>query len=238
MKAILMAAGRGTRISRLIEDIPKSTLPVNGLPLIRITVQMLLAHGMEIAVCVGYRAEDVYKSLDGLPVKYYFNPFFDVTNSIASLWFAKEELVGETLLMNADVFFQNDVLDIALQSRHDAAMLVDKSRVSMGDYFFRTTANGCIEKYGKELPLSERSAEYVGVAKISAGFVGEFKERMDLLIDTGQYGRWWENVLYSYADSGDRDIFTLDVDGRFWAEIDYFDDYERILNYISSIGEN
>ena len=92
MKAILLAAGRGTRISRMVQDVPKSTLPINGLPLIRHTVRMLLDEGMEVIVCVGYRRDDVENALKGLDVKYYNNPFYDVTNSIASLWFAKNEI--------------------------------------------------------------------------------------------------------------------------------------------------
>ena len=57
MKAILMAAGRGTRISRMIEEVPKSTLPINGVPLIAHTVQMLKKLGFEVIVCVGYRQQ-------------------------------------------------------------------------------------------------------------------------------------------------------------------------------------
>ena len=45
MKAILLAAGRGTRISRMVKEIPKSTLPVKGIPLIQLTVDMLQRKG-------------------------------------------------------------------------------------------------------------------------------------------------------------------------------------------------
>ena len=45
------------------------------------------------------------------------------------------------------------------------------------------------------------------------------------------HGMWWENVLYSLTDK--REIHTLDVKGIFWSEIDYFDDYERILDYVA-----
>lgn len=57
---------------------------------------------------------------------------------------------------------------------------------------------------------------------------------MRSLVDSGQHSLWWENVLYSFTDN--TDIHTIDVGGRFWSEIDYFDDYERILSYIKSKG--
>jgi choline kinase len=55
---------------------------------------------------------------------------------------------------------------------------------------------------------------------------------MDALIKTQHHDYWWENVLYSFTDFKEKNIYTVDVNGLFWSEIDYFDDYERILNYM------
>ena len=57
MRAILLAAGKGTRISRMIEPIPKCTLPIKDVPLIRHTVNMLMDRGMDVTVCVGYKKD-------------------------------------------------------------------------------------------------------------------------------------------------------------------------------------
>ena len=232
MKAILLAAGKGTRISRMIEEVPKSTLPVAGIPLIRQTVSMLLKRKIEVVVCVGYKQHKIKEALAGFEVKYYENPFYNITNSIASLWFAREQLDDDLLILNADVYFSEEILDLLLHDINDVVMTIDKTRTSVGDYFFETTDNGCIKKYGKELPLERRSCEYVGLAKISKAFSPLFLERMNKLIEEQNYNYWWENILYSFTDAKEKNIFTIDVDGRFWAEIDFFDDYERILNYI------
>lgn len=234
MKAILLAAGRGTRISRMIEELPKCTMPIDGIPLIRYSVEMLLDAGLEIVVCVGFKAEKIYDALEGLPVKYYFNPFFEITNSIASLWFAKEEIADmhdELILLNADVFFSETMLHRLINNGFDACVLSDKTRTDLGDYFFETTDDGCIEKYGKDLPFVKRSCEYVGMAKISKHFTMSFYNRLNQLLKDQQYDLWWENVLYSFAGS-EKKINTIDVEGEFWAEVDYFDDYERVLRHI------
>lgn len=232
MKAILLAAGKGTRISRMVKEIPKSTLPINGVPLITHTVKMLQKYNIETAVCVGYQQMAVRKALKDFEVTYYFNPFYNVTNSIASLWFAKQELQGECLILNADVFFSEAILEMLLEDKRQAVMLVDKTRRLTGDYFFSTTDNGCIRKYGKDLPLQYRSCEYVGISKVTEEFVPYFKERLEELINNSQHDKWWEDVLYSFTDKGEHLIHTKDVNGLFWSEIDYFDDYERILNHI------
>ncbi len=232
MKAILLAAGKGTRISRMIEQVPKSTLPINGVPLIRYTVEMLMKHGIECCVCVGYEKGKIYEALDGLDVKYYHNPFYNVTNSIASLWFAKGFIDDDMIIMNADVFISKDILDLVLAQPYDNVMAIDKTRTEIGDYFFQTTDSGSLKKYGKELPLRERSGEYVGFAKLEKSFLPCFLDRLDKMIDELKHDKWWENVLYSMTE--ERIINTVDVNGAFWSEIDYFDDYERILNYIES----
>lgn len=232
MKAILMAAGRGTRISRMVADIPKSALPINGEPLIRRTVKLLQKFGIDCVVCAGYRKEKIYEALEGLDVTYCTNPFYNVTNSIASLWFARAHIQGDMLLLNADVFFTEEILELVLKDTHNVVLAIDKSRIEEGDYFFKTTDNGCITKYGKDLPLEERSCEYVGMCKIQSEFCPAFVERMEQLIDRAEHGLWWENILYSFTN--EQEIYTVDVRGRFWAEIDYFDDYERILKYIEN----
>jgi len=236
MKAFLLAAGRGTRISRMIEEVPKCTLPLGDTPLIRYTARMLLDAGFELVVCVGYKKEAIFDALKGLPVTYYFNPFYEITNSIASLWFARSEIGPDMIVMNADVYITRNILMALMEDRHDVVMMIDRTRVKDGDYFFATTDNGCIMKYGKDLPIQMRSCEYVGLAKISHTFTGEFSRRLDELVGSSQYTLWWENVLYSFA--GSRDIHTLDVEGEFWAEIDFFDDYTRILNHIKKEVES
>lgn len=236
-KAILMAAGRGNRISRMIRDVPKSTLPLDGVPLIRITVEKLVNRGMAPVVVVGYQKERIMDALKGLPVTFYQNPFYAVTNSIASLWFARSELTEDVLIMNADVYVSDKILDGVLEDSRQAVMSIDVTRRKTGDYFFATSASGAIRKFGKELPLEERSCEYVGLAMVRKPFLEQFAARLDELVEREEYMLWWENVLYSFAEKREFPIYTVDVKGLFWSEIDYFDDYERILKYLSNQTE-
>lgn len=233
MKAILLAAGRGTRISKFIKEIPKSTLPIkNEKPLIRNTVEMMLKRNIEPIVCVGFKCDHIYKALEGLSVKYYYNPFYAVTNSIASLWFAKEQIDDDLIVMNADVYFSEDILDKLISNPNEVVLVSDKSRIKEGDYFFKLNNDDRVIRYGKDILLEDRSCEYVGMAKICKNFTQDFKQRLEKLVDDQEYSAWWENVLYSFTDEDTNLISTMDVNGRFWAEIDFLDDYERILKFV------
>lgn len=236
MKAILLAGGKGTRISRFIQDVPKSTLPILDKPLIRRTVEVFQKRNIPVIVCTGYKQEAIHKALKGLDVKYYHNPFYAVTNSIGTLYFAKDEIDDDCIIMNADVFFDSKILDQLIEDKHDAVLASDTSRTKVGDYFFKTNSNHVIVKYGKEIPLEERTEEYVGLAKVSKKFAPTIKKEITHLVDHGKYDFWWENALYTLADEG-YDIQALDFAGYFWCEIDFYDDYERIINFVKEHGD-
>lgn len=233
MKAILMAAGVGSRINRHI-DRPKSTLDVGGVPLIERTVNMLIDRDVEVSVIVGHKSEVIKEILVDYDVKFYYNPFYKVTNSIASLWFARESLVGveDVILANADVFWDSNLYSVLVSNTRDVVMLSDRSCTKQGDYFFGCDDDNYIKKYGKELKLEERTSEYVGIAKVKGSFVETFYNRLEAMIQDGQYNLWWENVLYNYIS--ETPIYTEDVSDYFWAEIDYIEDYARITKYIET----
>ena len=234
MKAFLCAAGRGTRISKKIPAQSKCTLEVGGIPLIRRTVQMLLRNGIEVVVVVGYRKGDVLEALDGLPVTFVYNPFFDVTNSIGSLWMAREEIKDEdTLIANADVFWSQDILELLMRNPHENILLADPARADDGDFFFYVEDERLI-RYGKDLRREERNAEYAGIAFLREPFLPVFRTRLEELIEAQRHDVWWENVLYSLSD--ERPVYVQDVGDLFWAEVDFIEDYERILAHVRETG--
>lgn len=236
MKALLLAAGRGTRISRYLGNRPKCTVDIgNGKPLIEYTVEMLRAKGIkDIAIVTGYRHGDIESLFADTDVKIYYSPFFDITNSIVSAWFAREFIADDDILiMNADVFCEEALYDVMLGVESDHVMFYDTRRIDAADYRF-FCEDGVIKKYGKELAAEETSGEYVGIARMSKRFLPAFRERLDLLIDTQNSGLWWENVLYSMTDR--IEITAHDVAPHFWAEVDYIEDYSRIIGYVRRNG--
>jgi choline kinase len=231
MKAILMAAGRGTRISRHIDGKPKCTVELgNGTTLIEYSVELLKKKGIDdVVIVLGYKGEAI-KDLIGSKAHYVENPFFDVTNSIASLWFARDHLTDtdRCLVMNGDVFLSEKAIDNILAENRSPILFYDTTRKAEADYRFYCEGERLI-KYGKELSIEETSGEYVGCALIGNGFITRFRERLDELIQAQQHGKWWEDVLYSMAT--EYPIRVNDLKGAFWAEVDYVEDYLRIQEF-------
>lgn len=236
MKIILLAAGKGSRISKKIGDIPKSMVDIYGQPLLKTTIDMLKNYVNEedISIITGYEKEAILRYFQKSKLHFLTNPFYRITNSIASLWFALNLLETEedVIIANADVYWTREIFDLLSKDTRDVVMLSDKSTVTTGDYFFKTRDDCAVLEYGKSMPLHDRSCEYVGVAKIKNRFLSKFKDRLIKLIEAEEFDKWWEDVLYSFI--GEYNIYALDVNGMFWSEVDYIEDYERILHYIQS----
>jgi choline kinase len=235
MKAILMAAGKGTRISRHIDGKPKCTVDLgDGTTLVEYSVDLLRRKGIDdITIVLGYRG-DVIREILGArsdrEVHFAENPFFDVTNSIASLWFARERIADDDryLIMNGDVFLSEAAIDGIIAETRSPVLFYDTTRKAEADYKFLCDGDRLV-KYGKELSLEETSGEYIGCAIVGDGFRKQFVERLETMIRSQLHGKWWEDVLYSMAD--ERPILTRDLAGAFWAEVDYVEDYLRIQDF-------
>jgi choline kinase len=230
MKVIIAAGGVGSRISGTTTK-PKSTLEVEGKALIRRTVEHMCGRGWDVTVITGYKKQNIYDALKGLDVTYFNNPFYRVTNSIASLWFARDHLTDDDdyIIMNADLFYDYAIIDRLSEATSDITAVVDYSRADIGDYFFNVES-GTIQSFGKQLARENRNCEYVGIIKIRKTAIRSFKEKMISIVDDGRYDTWWENAVYENLEEVPAHV--MDVGTRFWAEVDTLEDYRRILEYV------
>ena len=233
MKALILAAGRGTRISRYLGGDPKCTVNIGGTSLIRYTVELLRSVGItEIGIVLGYRKHIIRDALKSYNVRFFENPFYDVTNSLASAWFSREFLSDDDdiLIMNGDVYLDRELMPHILGAAPNRTPLLfaDETRREEADYKF-CYRDGILLKYGKELTGDDITGEYIGVARLSRSYLPRFLQKLNAMIDEQKHGVWWENVLYEL--SHESAVYVEGTEGKFWAEVDYVEDYERILSH-------
>ena len=132
------------------------------------------------------------------------------------------------LIMNADVFLEEALLDDILSCKISPVLFSDETRKEEADFklFYK---NGVLIDYGKELEIERTTGEYIGVVTFNKSFVETFKTNMCKMIREKKYSMWWENILYELI--GKQDINVKNIENRFWAEVDYIEDYERILKF-------
>ena len=216
MKVLLLAAGRGTRISRYLNGNPKCTVDIGEEKLIRYTIDMFHRKGItDIAMVLGYRAEVIKEVLNDDSIQYFYNPFYDVTNSIASAWFARDFLADcdDTLIMNADVYLQEELLDRVIACKKSPVMFADGTRKEEADYKFKYH-NGVLEKYGKELTGDDITGEYIGIGKFSKEFMPEFLAKLEDMINTQQTGKELDPVSFEVEVPEDFTMSDIDALSR------------------------
>ena len=232
MKAIIMAAGVGRRLHKLNMNKPKCLITAGSETLIRRSVNLLTSKGIgDITVIVGYKADLIRSELNN-DVTYFENPYFQTTNSILSLWYARDILEENVLLLNGDLYYEHSILDYAINQTNAVVMLADSTRIDNADYRFGFTGKQ-INLFGKHLTNQETDAEYVGIVRIDKGFIKTFKQTLKKMIAAGKSNIWWEDVLYSFI-SKQVPIHFFDVAGTFWTEVDTLQDYNYLQNWITS----
>ena len=238
MKAIIMAAGIGSRLKKQLGNQPKCCTQVGDELLVERMLRLLAEKGIkDVALVLGYQSEVVIGRLRGkTSARFYINPFFNVTNSIASLWFAREELDGQddVVILNGDLFFEPSLLDSVIASTDNVVMFADPRRAQEADYKFGYD-HGLLRRYGKNLRPEESTGEYIGVAKLRRPFIGTFRAGLEVLIAAQQHTLWWEDVLYNLCATL-RPVHIVEICDSFWAEVDYIEDYERIQAFLRNVN--
>ena len=232
MKAIIMAAGIGKRLHALNINKPKCLINIGSTTLIHRSVNLLLNKGIsDITVIVGFKGHLIRNELNN-DVAYFENPDFHKTNSIKSLWYAKDLLEDDVLLLNGDLYYEHDILDYAINQTNPVVMLADSTRIDNADYRFGFSGNQ-INRFGKHLSNQETDGEYIGIVRIDQSFIKTFKQALEEMIISGKSNVWWEDVLYSFIEKN-IPIHYFDVAGTFWSEVDTLQDYNYLQNWITN----
>ena len=116
-KAIILSAGQGKRLSPLTDTRPKCLVELSGRTVLHWQLKHLAEAGItEVVVVTGFAADTVETEIaglkiPGLSVRTLFNPFYALTDNLATCWLARGELVGDVLLLNGDTLFETAIAE-------------------------------------------------------------------------------------------------------------------------------
>lgn len=221
MNVIMLAAGIGARLKPFTESIPKALFRLGkDVTILGRMVSMVKRNSdAEIYVVTGFMREKIESSLQG--VTFVHNPFYRVTNSIASLWFAKKLLGDETIIINADVVVEEPLFKEVLRINKPAAVLIDSSKIYAADYKVATFDERVV-MMGKN--LSTFSGEYAGITKLSKNSALKLKRKVEIMIDNEQIDEWYESALVRMILEDNFVLNFRDIPNFQWVEVDTPDD--------------
>ncbi len=251
MKAVILAAGMGTRLGKYTENLPKCMLTFDGKPLIQRQVETLRKAGItDISIVRGYMPEKI--NLSG--VKYYHNPDFAVTNMVETLFCAEKELDGkeDVLICYADIIYEPKVLQSIIGSDAQIGVTVDndywdywKSRADNpeADMESLVIENGLIKELGDtKCAKDEAKVRYVGLIKLSKEGVQKLKEtyhhhkqehfhKDEPWLRSKSFKKAYMTCMLQALINAGHEVKPI-VINRGWLEFDTVEDYEKYNKWL------
>ena len=174
MKAIILAAGLGSRLLHLTKDRPKCTLRIDGVSMIDRQLAHFRSLGItDITVVTGYLAEQLQK-IPG--VKTVLNDDYRNNNILFSMMYAKEALNDDVIVSYSDILYEKSAVEALLEAKGDFLVVSDedwkKAYVGRKDHPVDQAEkvvikDGFVKKIGKHLSEAEAHGEFIGLARFS-----------------------------------------------------------------------
>ncbi len=232
MKAIILAAGVGSRLRPLTDQSPKSLLKVGGTPIMERMIKNLEAVGVtEIAIVTGYMAETVRQfvadTFPHLSVTFIDNPEYLNTNTGYSLLLTKDFVGNDSFMkFDADVVFEKEILERLMANEHSTCLCIDRNiNLAAEEVKVKVDENNRVLRAHKTVPPEEAIGESIGIEKIGAELTPQlFAELEEMMTDKAYWQEYYEGAYERLMNKGAA-FYAVDITGLKWVEIDNHDDY-------------
>lgn len=225
MKALILAAGLGTRLAPITHDRPKSLVPVNGKPILIKQIENLHENGVtDITIVSGYKADILEKAVHELypEIKIIESVDYANTNNMYSAYIARNAIGNSGfLMMNADVFYDASIITALLNVEIENAIVTD-----IGTYIEESMKvveeEGRLVKISKAITPEEALGASIDVYKFSAEGGQAFFAKCAEYIEEKKELKMWSEVALNDILS-DVVFKACPLNGR-WLEIDNHED--------------
>lgn len=238
MKAVILVAGRGTRLGSLTEKIPKCLLRVGNQTILERLLKQLNSNGIkDIILVVGFKKEKIKQEVDrlSLPINviYIENKIYDRTNTIYSVWLAREKVKEGFILINGDVISEDSIMKDLIKHPGKNVLTIDNTK-KLGEEEVKVyLEDSKVTEIGKHLNPLTSHGESIGVQKLSREDSKILFDEIKHFVDRDEIKTFYESAFNNILSKVDFDI--LKTEGRKWTEVDFIEDYEEAKKIVNNI---
>lgn len=230
-KAIILAAGLGTRLRPYTDNLPKALVSIGGKPLLQRQIEVLNFCGIsEVVVVAGHKFEKFSQT----GARVILNPNYERSNMLASLFTADSEFDGDVVVSYGDIVYSHLILRSLLESKEEIAVSVDLNwrqywsqrmdRPELDAETLRLSSGRIVEIGSKPISLDEVQGQYMGLFKLSPKGWSIFREHYLALYSEGitsQTQRDEMSVTAFLQHLVSRNVVVMSVPSRYpWVEVD------------------
>lgn len=224
MKAVILAAGMGTRLGNLIPK-PLTALWDEKAILDFMVEKLAGSIGYNnIFIVVGYKYHLIMEKFPHL--MFIYNYKYTLTNTSKSLLYALDKVENEDVLwMNGDVFFEAEVLDLLLKCE-DSSCLVDNKACGEEEIKYSLNTQGTVLELSKR--VKNPAGEALGINLIRKKDLALFKEELKQVKDN----EYFEKAIENLTTQGKLKFVPVNKDQFFCQEIDFPEDLENVKKFM------
>ena len=225
MTYIILVAGQGKNLQPLTLSHPKSLYKLDG----KTTVLQRLVRSIrkydkdaEIVVVVGFMYKHIQKELEDDNVVFVHNPYYAVTSSMGSLWFAKGHLQRENAtIINGDIVMSDYLMSDVICAHTDVPfVLLDSTQTDGNKYNVQVQGDKvCVMSKN----LTEFLGNYASVTKLDAVSSRFVIEQLDQMVNEGMYNLFFEDALVQMIFDKNFELYYKDIKDYQWTEVDNVD---------------
>jgi choline kinase len=230
MKTVILAAGAGSRLKPLTDHIPKCLLKAGEKSILEMTIENLLATGnTEIIIVTGYLEnkirEFILDKFPGITVTFIHNSLFTSTNNIYSLWLAKDEVIGDDMMMmDSDIIFNKQIITELLNSGYENCLAMKRHEVHDEEIKVKTDSEGRVLEIGKNVNPADAAGESIGIEIFGKETLPELFGLLEQMVVTeNKVNLFYEAAFQDLADKK-KDLFVVDTTEYLCMEIDTRED--------------
>lgn len=226
MTYIILSAGKGVKLQPLTLNHPKSLYKLDD----KTTILQRLVRKIrkydaeaEIVVIVGYMYNQIQKELEDDNVKFIHNPFYSVTSSMGSLWFAKDFLQRENVtIVNGDIVASDKLIkDVISQHTDYPYVLLDSTHKDTNKYNVQVQGDlVCVMSKN----LTEFEGNYASITKLDAVSSRFLLEQLNQMVNEEMYNLFFEDALVQMIFQKNFELYYEDIKDYKWTEVDCVDD--------------
>lgn len=224
MQAVILAAGLGTRLKHVTQDVPKPLVPLNGKPMIGHTLGTLLAfdHIEKIIIVTGHKSQQLEGYISstfhaaGERIALRHNQWFD-RGSILTIRTAAPLVEDTLMIMNADHIYPPPLLAKLMATSREVMIGCDRDRALTNDDMKVLLEVGRLVDISKALPTYD--AGYIGLTVVDRSLIPEYFSSVESVLEQEGDGAVVERVLLNLARRG-LQPHECDLSGFGWFEVD------------------
>jgi choline kinase len=228
-KVIILAAGIGSRLRPLTNDLPKCMIQVNSKHLIERVVNQLKKsdNKIEINIITGYKSDVLKKFYNGTDINIIENTIYDETNNMFSLYLGMKEVINyeNLIVLNADCIYDDQIVS-QLVSFKGSCIAIDNSFYDEESMKVIIKKN-LVRSISKEFKNNDDVATSIDLYKFDKITAQDLFNIIEKYIDNKDINKWTEIAINDLLQKEEIEVKPFEINGSRWYEIDTLEDLDK-----------